>query len=220
VQDGRNEDGANATGQTRSLRLDVLIAVCALLISSLASAASWWQARLLNEQTRVLEEQLGAQVWPYVGTTEDFDNDTVRISVENNGLGPAIIRSETATVDGVRESAMIDVVHAVLGPHLTRRKPRGENLRLALNGGGPGSVLRAGESTALLTLKSKHFAEPLIRATSKRIRFQICYCAIIPGQCWFTDSATNADPRPVSVCHEIANDLLHASPADELNSDF
>jgi len=219
MQGSNDENGERTTRQNRGPRLDLLIAVCALLISSLASAASWWQARLLSQQTRVLEEQLGAQVWPYVGVSSGINGVTVMISVENSGLGPAVIRSETASVDGVPKAAMIDVLHAVLGPHLRKRKPHGEHLGLALNTLGLGGVLRAGASTALLTLRSKHFAGLFLQA-SKRISSRICYCAIVPGQCWFTDSWTNGDPRPVPACPEIANDLMHASPADELNSDF
>jgi len=216
---GGNEENGDGTRQSRGLRLDLLIAVCALLISSFASAASWWQARLLSEQTRVLEQQLGAQVWPYIGISDTIDNATVTINVVNNGLGPAVIRSETARVDGVPMSSMVDVLHKILGPHLAKRKPHGEKMRLALNCDGPGSVLRSGESTSLMTLTSKRFAAPFI-LESKRITFQVCYCAIVPGQCWFAGSSTANDPQPLPACHEVPNDLMHASPAEQLNENF
>src|SRR5579863_7489960 len=78
----------------RGIRLDLVIALCALLISTLAAGASFWQAR-------VLQEQLGAQIWPYVGISEDFTGDSAEIGIANDGLGPAILRSATAAVDGV-----------------------------------------------------------------------------------------------------------------------
>jgi hypothetical protein len=216
---GGNDDNADAVqSQSRGPRLDLFIAICALLISSLGSAASWWQARLLNEQTRVLEAQLGAQVWPYVDVSQTIDNATVTFRVENNGLGPAVIRSETATVDGVPKSSMMAVLHATLGGQLVKHKLRGEAWHLALGGDSPGSVLRAGESTALLSFTSKQYAQPLIRA-SHRIAFGVCYCAIVPGQCWLSTSQ-GEDPRAMPTCHEIPSDLMHASAADELNGDF
>lgn len=36
---------------------DLAIALCALLISTLAASASWWQARLLETQAHALQEE-------------------------------------------------------------------------------------------------------------------------------------------------------------------
>jgi hypothetical protein len=218
IVQGDDENGSTAARANRGLRLDTLIAVCALLISSLASAASWWQARLLGEQTRVLQEQLGAQVWPYVGVSDTIDNATVAITMQNNGLGPAVVRSLTAAVDGRRQTSMIGVLHAVLGSHLIARAPHGEHMRLAMNGGTAGSVLRPGDSTEILSLTSKTYARPLMLGVN-RVTLQICYCAIVPGQCWFVDSEAS-DPQPVPACSEIRNDLLHASPFEALMPDY
>ena len=211
------EPSDGSSRESRGLRLDLLIAVCALLISSLASAASWWQTRLLSEQTHILEQQLGAQVWPYVGVSMDIDSTAVTVNLNNSGLGPAVVRSETALVEGVPQTSMIGVLHAVLGPDLRTRKPRGERIGLAFNGGSPGTVLRAGESVALMRMTSKTYALPFA-LTKKRVTYRVCYCAIIPGQCWSTDSATNADPQPLSGCTAIAKDLMHSSPVAELNA--
>ena len=97
------------------MRLDLAIAVCALLISTLAAGASWWQARVLQAQTKVLQAQLGAQVWPYVSVSEGLDKNTVLVTLSNDGLGPAILRSFSATVDGVEQSSFIGILHAMLG---------------------------------------------------------------------------------------------------------
>ena len=80
----------------RGVRLDLTIAVCALLISTLAAGASWWQARVLQAQTRVLEDQLGAQVWPYVSVSEGINNDTVAISVAASTCACATARLSRA----------------------------------------------------------------------------------------------------------------------------
>ena len=210
---GEAQDGAPAT--TNWLRIDLIIAVCALLISSLASGASWWQARVMEAQTQVLREQLGAQIWPYVSVSESLDHDTAKISIVNDGLGPAVLRSAVAAVDGVPKRTFIDVMHTILGPNLLSRKPHGEDLNLELNGGSPGSVLRAGDSTVAFALTSKRFAVPFVRAY-KRVTVGLCYCAIIPGDCWRSDSGSLRDPQPVHACPEIANDLLHASSIDLL----
>lgn len=192
----------------RGVRLDLIIAVCALLISTLAAGASFWQAR-------VLQEQLGAQVWPYVSISENFTGDSASIAIANNGLGPAILRSATAAVNGVPESNFIDILHAVLGPHIVRRNGRRANINISISSGGPGSVLRAGQSTVAFGMVSKAYAVPFARSFT-RMDFRICYCAIVPGKCWLSDSASTQDPKPVSACPEIRNDLLHAPGMEEL----
>ena len=205
------------------MRLDLLIAVCALLISSLGSAASWWQARLLNEQTRVLEQQLGAQVWPYVDVEIGLNGDTTSILVRNNGLGPAVIRSEAMTVDGVPSSSIVYALHKILGPHLVKRALHG-HIGLSLDGDSPGAVLRPGETTTLVALASKRFAPTLMRDAG-RFAFKICYCAIVPHQCWLTESSGAGDPQPRPACYENASDLMHAGASQDrvnalLNKDF
>src|ERR1700761_6970879 len=130
----------------RGIRTDLVIALCALLISSVAACASWWQARLLVGQTEVLQEQLGAQVWPYVSDSEGIDNDTVRIQLRNDGLGPAIMRSFSILVDGKPQTSYIGVLHAMLGDHLVKRSPAGDAIQISIDSGSPGMVIRPGET--------------------------------------------------------------------------
>jgi len=192
----------------RGIRMDLLIAVCALLISSLAMAASWLQSRETARQTQVLEEQLSAQVWPYVGISEKLDGDTARFSAQNDGLGPAVLRSLTLSVDGKPKSTFIDVAHAILGLKLVERR-HGESIGLEIDNGEPGSVIRPGDSMLLFALKSKTFARPLLYAY-KRIDVVTCYCAIVPGKCWRKDTSTDDPPQPVTDCPEISGDVLHS----------
>lgn len=201
----------------RGVRLDLAIAIGALLISSVAAGASWWQARVLATQTEVLREQLGATVWPYVSVSEGLNGDTVHITIANDGLGPAILRSATALVDGVPRSSFIDVLHALLGPHLVARAPRGEHMAFTIDEGAPGSVLRPGDHVVGFSLTSKHYAQPFIRGY-RRLNFRLCYCAIIPGKCWLTQSSASPEPKPVADCPELTHDLLHASAVDQLTN--
>jgi hypothetical protein len=209
------ESDDNLSRTVAGLRFDLIIAVCALLISTLAAGASWWQARVVQAQTQVLQAQLGAQVWPYVSIDEGITDNTVQIEIVNDGLGPAVLRSVSATVDGVPKSNVIDIMHAILGSNLTARGRKGK-FNLAISGSAPGSVLRPGESITLLGFTSKQYAQPFITAAYRRLRSRICYCAIIPGKCWLSDSGSTRDPQPVDGCPEIATDLLHASAVNEL----
>ena len=196
--------------------MDLVIALCALLISSVAAAASFWQARLLVAQTQILQEQLGAQVWPYVSDTEGIQGNTVKILLKNDGLGPAIVRSFSISVDRVQESSYIGVLHALLGEHLIKRSPPGDRMEISIDSGSPGMVMRPGENGLGFTIKSKHFATPLLTA-SRRMGFKVCYCAIIPGKCWLlTSGEASGTPKEQSSCPIIASDLMHANAVEEL----
>ena len=211
------DDNDRVSQVARGVRIDLLIAVCALLISSLAAGASWWQARVLSAQTEVLQEQLGAQVWPYVTVNAGINSDTVRFGITNQGLGPAVLRSASVLVDGVPRVGFTGLLHAILGPKLIARSPHGERLGFTVDSGPPGSVIRPGEETIGFSFTSKRYAGRFL-AGYRRMSFQICYCAIIPGKCWRSDSATTKDPEPVQSCPEIPNDLLHTSALDEILS--
>jgi hypothetical protein len=196
----------------RSIRLDLLIAVCALLISSLAMAASWLQSRETARQTQVLEEQLGAQVWPYVGVGIDLvgGGDDATISLENDGLGPAVLYSLSATVDGKPKSNFIEVLHAILGPNLVKRKPHNEPMGVDIDNESVGSVLRPGETTRLFRFTSRHYAPTFVFAY-RRLAIRVCYCAIIPGKCWLSATKDNSPPLPVDTCQSVPHDVLHSS---------
>lgn len=198
--DGSAREGERFANLARGVRFDLVIAVCALLVSSLATAASWWQ-------TRVIEQQLSAQVWPYLNVDEGASPDHFQIDFKNDGLGPAVLRSVLIEVDGKPVGGFIDLLHTLLGPHLMARGKRGETLGLDLSTLSPGDVLRAGESDRVFSLTSKRYAPLLFRAY-QRINFRACYCAIVPGSCWLKNSLLGGDPQPLAFCPPVAHDLL------------
>ena len=175
-------------------------------------AASWLQSRETARQTEELEAQLGAQVWPYVSESINLDDagKTAALDIENDGLGPAVLYSLSATVDGKQQSNYIEVLHAILGTHLVKRKPAHEHMGLQVNNSSVGSVLRPGESLSLFRFSSKHFAMPFVYAY-QRIQMSVCYCAIIAGKCWRNDANRDNPPKPVAACPVIPNDILHSS---------
>jgi hypothetical protein len=202
----------------RGIRVDLVIAICALLISSVAACASWWQARLLVAQTQVLQEQLGAQVWPYVSNTVGIKGNTVSFDIRNDGLGPAIMQGFSISVDGVSEPGYIAVLHALLGQHLVARSPKGDAIQIAMDSGSFGTVMRPAQDILGFAITSKRFSTALLRA-SKRMSFRMCYCSIIPGKCWLSvESSKVGAPIPRSSCPEDQHDLLHTSAVDELTT--
>ncbi len=93
----------------RSFRADIVIATLALLISGGATISSLYQ-------TKTIANQLSASVWPYLSIEGDGSPDEVSLSVVNDGLGPALIRSAAMTIDGKRIASYSAALKALAGP--------------------------------------------------------------------------------------------------------
>ena len=172
----------------RGIRLDLVIAVCALLVSAAATGASWWQSR-------VIADQLSAQVWPYLSIQTTYNPDGVALDVLNDGLGPAIVRSAVLTIDGKPVSNPADAVRLIF----TNRK--GRRMGSQLSDIGPGVVIRASATQRVFRLIAP-WAVPQFAAASKRVDFSVCYCSLL-GNCWQVAMSQTGDPVPVRTCPAV-----------------
>jgi hypothetical protein len=173
------------------LRADLIIAMCALLISSLACIAAVWQ-------TRVIGEQLSANVWPYLdfttsstsNTGKPLQQDELSVSVTNDGLGPAVVKSVTLTLSGRHFNDVDSVVTAIVP---NRYKVNGS---ISSSNITPGSVIRPSETITILDAKGSAFVAPL-RKRAATVDVAICYCSILKT-CWVVRVAST--PRDVASC--------------------
>jgi hypothetical protein len=161
-----------AKDTTRGSRIDLLIAVCALLISTLTAGAAIYQGR-------VISNQLSVTVWPYIAFKSTFGGSDVQLQVENVGAGPAIIRNSTLLIDGKTVPSMSTAL-GTLGYRSAR------DTSLTLSSLGPGEVIRAGDTSLIAHVHSVRFAS-LAGSLHRRVRVQICYCSVL-GQCWLAKS--------------------------------
>ncbi|HEY0393004.1 MAG TPA: hypothetical protein VGD01_00785 [Candidatus Elarobacter sp.] len=181
----------------RGIRLDLIIAVCALLISSLATAASFWQSR-------VVAEQLSSQVWPYLSFQTTYDPKFVSLEIANDGLGPAIIRSMVLTVDGRIYPDPSQAFRRVF-------RPEKGAVSAQLRGVSPGSVIRAGAAAQLFRINAK-WAARQYGAAAGRIDFRVCYCSVL-GNCWMISAREQTqDPHPMSSCPDPGAAQYRVSP--------
>ncbi|HYK52631.1 MAG TPA: hypothetical protein VEV38_03790 [Candidatus Eremiobacteraceae bacterium] len=168
---------------SRALRVDLIIALCALVVSCLAAGAAVYQGH-------VIASQLSVTVWPYVNFRESAGNAYVEVDVQNVGSGPAIIGSATFYVDGKPQSSLSRSLRT-LG-----FKPQNGST-VTLTNLGPGAVIRSGDSVPLLRVDSKQFAA-LAADAQRRTRIEVCYCSMLQ-QCWH--KATGDDyPTQVHAC--------------------
>lgn len=170
-------------GTSKALRVDLIIALCALVVSCLAAGAAVYQGH-------AIASQLSVTVWPYVTFRESSSNTYVEIDVQNVGSGPAIIGSAALYVDGKPQSSLTGSLRA-----LGFTPKNGSTV--TLTNLGAGSVIRSGDSVTLLRVESKQFAARAAEAR-KRTRLEVCYCSMLK-QCW--RKATGEDyPTEVRAC--------------------
>lgn len=190
----RGDDGA-AGREVKGFRIDLVIAVCALLVSSLATAAAWWQSR-------VVAQQLSSQVWPYLAVESTVGN-AVSLTISNEGLGPARVRYVVVSLDGVPRRYLTEVIRTLL--------PGTKALHGTFSDLTPGNVIRVGGTVTLFRITDR----PIIKAFVQnygRFAIDVCYCPIIPGNCWLAhhsaNSGADADPEVVPACADRRRDSL------------
>ena len=187
----------------KGFRIDLVIAVCALFVSSLATGAAWWQSR-------VVAQQLSSQVWPYVSLQSTYDRKSLSVTMANEGLGPARVQSIVMTVDGVPHRYLIEALHALMpGQHPA---PHGTFSDLQR-----GSVIRVGGTVTLLRIFDPPIIQALVRG-NHRIGVRACYCAIVPDSCWFVSrkggvAGDNGDPVPVRECPDVGSRMYQSGVA-------
>ena len=181
----------------RGIRIDLVIALCALIISSLATAASWWQSR-------IVAEQLSSQVWPYLTFSTMYDPQYLSVEVVNDGLGPAIIRSAVLTVDGTPyPDPAVAFLHVF--------KPERGSFGSQITGLSPGSVVRASGSAKLFRLNAPWAARQYAAAVG-RVDFRICYCSLLEN-CWLISSQQNTGgPIGVARCADVGSAQYRVAP--------
>ena len=175
------------------LRFDTLVASIALLMSCITAGAVVYQ-------TRVLQDEYSASVWPYLSVEDDVDTNYVRIRLVNQGVGPALIRSAQLLLDGKPYDGWNKQFFSSL---FGKSVKRGTKMQLGDSSVDTSTAIRAGDSMQLVAMRSSQFAV-LDEVTKHDIDLKFCYCSI-NGKCWTLDASRStaaAIPVAVSGCTE------------------
>ena len=187
----------------RTLDISIMIALMAVLISSISAYISLKESQIMLKQQEILAEQQSASVWPYLENSPEnfFVGDskvTYKYSVNNKGVGPAIIDdviykfgSETITAWGLAES--IAKKHPQLKVDLV------DNAALSQR------VLAPGESHTVITVaisKPKDDTTQFYKILDEMdFRLEYCYCSVY-GKCWKVSSPDKTEPSSECVFRE------------------
>jgi hypothetical protein len=177
-----------AQSQPKGVRTDLMIALFALLISTLTASAAIYQGR-------VISNQLSVTVWPYLSYKTTASNTGIQLDVENVGVGPAIVRSATLFIDGKPQPSLTSALRQ-LGYVSKHGSSAG------LSSLGAGEVIRAGEAVTLARVQSAAFAARAAELQT-RVRLETCYCSLL-DQCWLAKSGADS-PVGVRNCDAYAN---------------
>jgi hypothetical protein len=181
--DDRQREGEFPAPARHKIDMDLVFSLSALLISAIAVAASLYQLHMASSS-------ISAQTWPYLTIGWGYGNDQTSLALDNDGLGPALIRDVVLTVDGHPQS---DVVSAM------RQIVHGADGALTLDALTAGVVVRAGRSLNVFDVRGASWNERT-RQALPRIDLQLCYCSVL-GRCWSTSLRSN-EPRDIPRCAE------------------
>jgi len=180
----------------RPFRLDLVVALGALLISTIAAFATVYQ-------TRVIARQFSAAVWPYVSFDSTNSPTFTELDIRNDGLGPAIIRAVKLSWDGKPQPTIEAVVASLRtsDPQLTnavRAALRsGASMKLTTSTPNAGTVIPANSQHTVLRIDGAAIVARLRPELRSRLGLSICYCSLT-GNCW-TQSYSNRAAEPSSV---------------------
>ncbi|MBV9277775.1 MAG: hypothetical protein JOZ97_06025 [Candidatus Eremiobacteraeota bacterium] len=197
--------------ESKGLRFDLAIAVCALLISAVAAAASVYQSHVISQQNALISQQFGATTWPYLSFINSYSADYVQVDLRNNGLGPAIIRTADVTLDGKfvgpgkTNSSIDSVIETAVREaeeDAKSAKARGTvrhaKLHTSTMSLTSGDVLPAGTDWVLVRADGP-FITRRVFALRTRFNIKLCYCSLV-GRCWTKEFAAAGSPRDVPGC--------------------
>jgi hypothetical protein len=150
--------------------------------SALALAVSVFALAISAYQTRLMQSQARAAVWPYLtqGSTYAHDDDTGSFVwlVENNGVGPAKVESVSLALDGKPMRNWKEAL-AALGvsgkTQLSLTRLSGEVIPPSLN---------RETGIPLIRVDGREIAE-LLQGAQARFRMDICYCSVY-DDCWLS----------------------------------
>ena len=168
-----------------------LTSAIALAVSVFALAIGAWQTRLMQSQAR-------ASVWPHleIGYTynSNVDENAFLWRVDNNGVGPARIETVRVTFDGTPLKNWEGAAAALgfKGPqHYSTSSLDGEVIPPSLN-----------RETAIEALRvNQRELAAAIKQNATRFGMDICYCSVY-DDCWIAHWLKTR-PEPVARCEDI-----------------
>jgi len=163
---------------------ETFIAVAALIVSISAVAVGLYEASLQRHHDR-------AEVWPHLEIQVFTKQTGGEIDLQNTGIGPAIVKAATVTVDGKRVRTWKDVLRTLNGADPV---PFG-NFSAVQHG------LRPGDRLSLIDLPLADMPRDFWHSIG-RVGVSVCYASVF-DQYWIVESKRLGEGvawREVAAC--------------------
>jgi len=163
----------NAEHSARRGTLSNLTSGLALSVSIFALAIGAWQTRLMQGQAR-------ASVWPFLSIgysySSNTDTDGFVWHIDNNGVGPARIEAVSLSLDGKPMKNWVDVMKtlgATSPINVSTTSFNGDVIPPSLNR----------ETTIKAIRVHQREVAALFKGAVDRFKMDVCYCSVY-DECW------------------------------------
>jgi hypothetical protein len=200
--------------RTGNRRLDLILPVAALFVSFVSILIAWHHSEVMKDLVYQNERIVEAESLPYVDiSTSDLDEDrrasAFRLTVQNQGVGPARIAEVVMTVHGQPVGDFKTLMDHCCAPGLLQSAKRGTKQLSAIRNGDViqsslrDRMIRPGEAVDVVDWRAtpaNQSAIDLLRNgfASDVVNMSICYCSVF-NECW-TRTDTGRRPIPVKEC--------------------
>ena len=175
---------------------DIIVAGAAILLSLLSLV-------IAVKHGQIMKDLVSANSWPLLKAETgnvDQGKPVITLSVENVGVGPAIVKNFYAEYRGRRftEGDFILLFCCGKVPRLPNNQFGPEDV---VTSSVDSTVIKSGESRDLVRLERGPRNESVWNRLNQerfKVRYGACYCSVL-GQCWESD-LTGINPREVKSC--------------------
>lgn len=166
--------------------VDLIIAGSAILISCVSLF-------IATQQSRTMEKTLAASSWPLLqfasGNTDDSGQRSINLEIENQGLGPAIVRRIRIVYEGKKYGNPYALLRDCCGYVVTNADPTKMGAGTALTQPVEGKVIKGGDKITFFRMDLTPGNAEIWRkldAARFKMAFDTCYCSVL-GDCWQSD---------------------------------
>lgn len=200
--------------RTGNRRLDLVLPVAALFVSFVSIMIAWHHSEVMKDLVYQNERIVEAESYPYVDiSTSDLEEDrntpAFRLTVQNQGVGPARIAEVEMTVHGQPVPDFKTLIDHCCAPGLLQTSKRGTKQLSAIRNGDViqsslrDRMIRPGEAVDIVDWRANSANQATIDLlrngfASDVVNMSICYCSVF-DECWTRTDVGNR-PVPVKQC--------------------
>jgi hypothetical protein len=166
--------------------LDLTIAGSAILISCVSLF-------IATQQSRTMERTLAASSWPLLqfasGNTNDSGQLSINMAIENEGVGPAIVKRFRMVYGGKEYDNPYELLRDCCDYVVTNADPTKMEAGTALTQPVEGKVIKGGDKITFFQMDlAPGNAQSWRKLDAARFKmaFDTCYCSVL-GDCWQSD---------------------------------